>query len=226
LPERPAIVTFVTRALTAVADPERAVAMAAYMKTDMPFHGVSSPARRPIARDLKRLFPPGSSAEYTNNVEVLWAVAHREEKYLAIDYALSFKKLIVFEQIDLYQRMVVEGAWWDLVDVIASDLVGRVVLDKRERMRPILEKWIDDDNMWLRRTALLAQLRHKGATDEQMLFDFCRRRAHEKEFFIRKAIGWALREYARVDPEAVRTFLVENEPYLSGLSRREAAKHL
>jgi 3-methyladenine DNA glycosylase AlkD len=80
--------------------------------------------------------------------------------------------------------------------------------------------------MWMRRTALLAQLRHKTATDEAMLFDFCRRRAHEKEFFIRKAIGWALREYARVNPGAVRSFLSENEAYLSGLSRREAARHL
>ena len=200
--------------------------MAAYMKTDMPFYGVSSPARRPIARELKQTFPAGSDIEYRDNVRLLWELPHREEKYLAIDYALSFKKLITFEQIGLYREMVVEGAWWDFVDAIAADLVGRVVSNDRERMRPILEEWIDHDDMWLRRTSLLAQLRHKRDTDQAMLFDFCRRRAHEKEFFIRKAIGWALREYARVDPEAVRSFLRENEAHLSGLSRREAAKHL
>jgi 3-methyladenine DNA glycosylase AlkD len=209
-----------------VEDPERAVVMAAYMKTDMPFYGVSSPNRRPIARELKQLYPAGSATEYRDNVRLLWALPHREEKYLAIDYALSFKKLITFEQIGLYQQMVVEGAWWDFVDAIASDLVGRVVLIDRARMRPTLEAWIDHDDMWLRRTALLAQIRHKTATDEAMLFDFCRRRAHEKEFFIRKAIGWALREYARANPEAVRGFLRDYEAQLSGLSRREAGKHL
>ena len=220
------MVAFVRRSLKALEDPERAISMAAYMKTDMPFYGVSSPSRRPIARELKMLYPAGSAAEYRYNVLLLWALPHREEKYLAIDYALSFKKLITIDQVDLYRQMVVEGAWWDFVDVIASDLVGRVVLVDREGTRPTLEEWIDYQDMWLRRTALLAQLRHKGATDEAMLFDFCRRRAHEKEFFIRKAIGWALREYARGDPEAVRSFLSENESILSGLSRREAAKHL
>jgi 3-methyladenine DNA glycosylase AlkD len=226
LPKQPEIVDFVREALKAVEDPQRAISMAAYMKTDMPFYGVSSPARRPIARELKQTFPAGSGAEYRDNVRLLWALPHREEKYLAIDYALSFKKLITIEQIDLYRQMVVEGAWWDFVDVIASDLVGRVVLTDRAIMRPTLEEWIDHDDMWLRRTALLAQLRHKAATDRTLLFDFCRRRAHEKEFFIRKAIGWALREYARADPDAVRSFLSENEASLSGLSRREAAKHL
>ena len=220
------MVAFVRRSLKAVEDPERAVSMAAYMKTDMPFYGVSSPARRPIARELKLLYPAGSATEYRENVRVLWALPHREEKYLAIGYALSFKKLITIEQIDLYQQLVLEGAWWDFVDVIASDLVGRVVLTDRARMRPTLEEWIDHDDMWLRRTALLAQLRHKTTTDEAMLFDFCQRRAHEKEFFIRKAIGWALREYARVNPEAVRGFLRDHEAHLSGLSRREAGKHL
>jgi 3-methyladenine DNA glycosylase AlkD len=220
------MVAFAREALKAVADPERAISMAAYMKTDMAFYGVSSPARRPIARELKLLSPAGSASEYRDNVLVLWALSHREEKYLAIDYALAFKKLITIDQIDLYRQMVVEGAWWDFVDVIASDLVGRVALVEREKMQPILEEWIDHDDMWLRRTALLAQLRHKAATDEAMLFDFCRRRAHEKEFFIRKAIGWALREYARVNPEAVRGFLRDHEAQLSGLSRREAGKHL
>lgn len=209
-----------------MADPERAAPMAAYMKTSMPFYGVASPLRRPIARELKLQFPPGSPDGYRTNVLLLWALPHREEKYLAIGYALSFKKLITFEQIGLYHQLVTEGAWWDFVDVIASDLVGRVVLDDRARMRSILEEWIDGEDMWLRRTALLCQIRHKQATDEAMLFDFCRRRAHEKEFFIRKAIGWALREYARVNPEAVRQFLRVNEAGLSGLSRREAAKHL
>ena len=93
-------------------------------------------------------------------------------------------------------------------------------------MQSVLNRWIDGEDMWLRRSAILCQNRHKERTDQEMLFDFCLRRAHEKEFFIRKAIGWALREYARTRPEEVRAFLLEHGDKLSGLSRREAAKHL
>jgi 3-methyladenine DNA glycosylase AlkD len=121
---------------------------------------------------------------------------------------------------------VTEGAWWDFVDDVASHLVGRVTLLERESVRPVLERWIDHPDMWLRRTAILSQLGHKDKTDWEMLADFCLRRAHEKEFFIRKAIGWALREYARIEPDVVRRFATENRERLSGLSFREATKHV
>lgn len=196
------------------------------MKTTMPFYGVSSPARRLVARRLRDECPPGSAGEYRAQVEELWSLAHREEKYLAIDVAQAHRRFITFEQLDLYERMVREGGWWDSVDEIAAHLVGRVVLDDRERMRPVLERWIDDPDLWIRRTAILSQLLHKDRTDAEMLFDFCLRRAGEKEFFIRKAIGWALRQYARTDPEAVRQFVAAHSGSLSGLSVREATKHL
>lgn len=220
------IVSFTQAELRSRADPVQARPMQAYMKTDMPFYGVTSPLRRQISRELKARFRPQDGAEYRENVLALWALPHREEKYLAIGYATDFKSHIVFEHIDLFRRLVVEGAWWDFVDAIASHLVGRVVLNDRERMRPFLEQWIDDDDLWLRRTALLCHLGHKGETDWAMLFDFCLRRAGETEFFIRKAIGWALREYSRVEPDRVRQFLADHRPELSGLSYREAAKHL
>jgi 3-methyladenine DNA glycosylase AlkD len=89
-----------------------------------------------------------------------------------------------------------------------------------------MNAWIDDPNMWIRRVAILSQLRHKAETDEAQLFRYCLGRAHEKEFFIRKAIGWSLRDYAHAAPERVRAFLAAHEGALSGLSRREAAKHL
>lgn len=200
--------------------------MQAYMKTSMPFYGVSSPVRRLVARRLRDEFPPATTAEHRAQVEDLWALAHREEKYLAIDLAQSYLRFITFDQLGLYERMVREGAWWDFVDEIAAHLVGRVVLDDREQMRPILEQWIDDTDLWIRRTAILSQLLHKERTDAAMLFDFCLRRAGDKEFFIRKAIGWALRQYARTDPEAVREFVASHSDSLSGLSIREATKHL
>ena len=220
------LVEYVQSELRRLADPEKAPQMAAYLKTDMPFYGVQTPARRALGRDLRKQFPPQSAAEYRSQIEALWQLPHREEKYLAIGVAAAHRDFITFEQIDLYQRLVSEGAWWDLVDAVASGIIGKVVLNERSRMRPLLDEWIDCDDMWLRRTAIICQLEHKDQTDVDMLFDYCRRRSFEKEFFIRKAIGWALRQYARTDPEAVTGFLIEHREQLSGLSFREAAKHL
>ena len=217
---------FIQSELAALGDPARAAPMQAYMKTDMPFYGVPKPLRVPIARQLKERFAPGDAEEYRRNVLALWALPHREEKYLAVGYAEMFRSFITIDQIDLYERLISEGAWWDFVDEVASHLVGRVVRNDRERMRPILEGWIEHSDMWLRRTAILSQLGHKDKTDWPMLADFCLRRAGEKEFFIRKAIGWALREYARVEPDLVRDFAHDHREQLSALSFREATKHL
>lgn len=220
------MVSFVRAELAKLADPARAVPMAAYMKTEMPFYGVPKPGRVPIAREVKAKFPPVDAEDYRRKVLALWGLPHREEKYLAIGYAWTFPEHVVFSQVDLFERMIVEGAWWDFVDELASPIVGKIVLEDRVLMRPVLEQWVDGSDMWLRRTAILCQNRHKRQTDQAMLFDFCLRRSDEKEFFIRKAIGWALREYARTRPNEVRRFLAEHGDELSGLSRREAAKHL
>jgi len=221
-----ALTGFVAAELAAVADPDRAAPMAAYMKTDMPFYGVPAPRRSPIAVEAVRRFPPGGRDEYRVGTLALWNRPHREEKYLAIEYARAFPRYITLSSVPLYRRMIIEGAWWDLVDEIAVHLVGRVLLTQRERMTPKVEAWIDDPHLWLRRTAIISQLGHKEATDAELLFEACNRRMEEKEFFIRKAIGWALRDYARTDPEAVVEFVTANRDRLSGLSYREATKHL
>ncbi len=110
--------------------------------------------------------------------------------------------------------------------MVALNLVGKVLLDEREKLKPKLDRWVDDRNMWLRRTAIISQLKHKDRTDEAWLFDICLRRCEEKEFFIRKAIGWALREHAKTSPAGVKSFLRTHGDKLSGLSFREAAKPL
>ncbi len=220
------LVAFVAAELSARADPESAAAMAAYMKTDMPFYGVKTPERRRILREVMRRFRVTSHRDYERAVTALWRRPHREEKYLAIDVAGSYPVHIVLASVPVYRTMVTEGAWWDLVDGVAADLVGKVARDQPAEMGPILDEWIDDPDMWLRRTAIIAQLRHKGATDEARLFRYCLARAHEREFFIRKAIGWALREYAKTDPDAVRRFVLDNREMWSGLTYREATKHL
>jgi 3-methyladenine DNA glycosylase AlkD len=175
---------------------------------------------------MRRRFPISSRAEYLAAVKALWERPHREEKYCAIGLAVDYPEYITIGSVPLYRRMVVEGAWWDFVDDIAIRLVGRVLLEDRSRMHPKLDRWIDDPDMWIRRTAILSQIKHKDRTDQEQLFEYCLSRAHEKEFFIRKAIGWALREYAKTDPDAVREFAVEHRGELSGLSFREATKHI
>lgn len=216
----------VEEALAEQANPEKAEGMQAYMKTDMPFYGVQKPARTPILRDLVRLFPPGSREEYEALVEALWELPHREEKYLAQGVATAHRRFIVPASLPLYRRMIVEGAWWDLVDEVATHLIRPLVIGYPDDAWPEVDPWIDDVDLWLRRSAIICQVGAKEDTDVERLFRFCEVRMGEKDFFIRKAIGWALRDYARTDPRAVADFVLENKDRLSGLSYREATKHI
>jgi 3-methyladenine DNA glycosylase AlkD len=222
----PAAIAFARRELRAHADAAAAPDMARYMKTSMPFYGVKTPDREPIVRELAERWPPQTAKDYRDLILGLWAQPHREEKYLAISLAQRHRRFITPTALPLYKRLIVEGAWWDLVDGVAGNLVGTVLLEHRDRTTPLLRKWLGDDDLWLRRTAIISQLTHKAATDAAFLFECCAARAHETEFFIRKAIGWALRQYARTDPAAVRHFVTQHGDALSGLSRREAVKHL
>jgi 3-methyladenine DNA glycosylase AlkD len=217
---------FVRDELRKRADPAKAVQMAAYMKTDMPFYGVQKPDREPVLRAMHVHFVPHSFAEYESGIAALWQLPHREEKYAAIEFAMRHRRHIIPEALPLYERLIREGAWWDLVDPVAASLAGCLLLQHRARVEAALDAWIEDDDMWVRRAALLAHLKHKGQTDERRLFAQCLSLAGEKEFFIRKAIGWALREYAKTAPEAVDAFLHAHRDTLSPLSLREASKHL
>lgn len=216
----------VQSALADAADPEKAAGMQAYMKTDMPFYGVQKPERARILRRLRKEHPPADHGQYLSLATALWELPHREEKYLAQGVATAFPKWIIPESFPLYERFVVEGAWWDFVDEIATQLIRRLIVEHPDQTWPVVDRWIDDEDMWLRRTAILCQIGARERTDTGRLFAFCERRAFEREFFIRKAIGWALREQARTDPEAVARFVVEHRDRLSGLSYREATKHI
>jgi 3-methyladenine DNA glycosylase AlkD len=217
---------FATEALAAVAEPSKAKGMQAYMKTDMPFYGVQKSARVGILHDLVTAYPPSDRAEYEQLVLGLWRLPHREEKYLALGAARHFQQFVVPDSMPLYRRLIIEGAWWDLVDEVATHLIKDLVLGFPDEVWPVVDTWIDDDDMWLRRTAIICQVGAKDATDADRLFRFCSQRAFETEFFIRKAIGWALRQHARTDPEAVARFVTEHRARLSGLSYREATKHI
>lgn len=219
-----------------MADSSKANHMQRYCKTDMPMYGVQKQLRAQIEKKLYEFVSKQHSIEkkdslplplYQEYVQTLWDLSHREEKYLAIDLAQKYKHCVGLETLSLYEKMLREDfMWWDLVDPIATGIIGALTMDYRQNMEPILNAWIDDDNMWIRRTAILSQLKHKDQTNGVMLFKFCRCRMHEQEFFIRKAIGWALREYSKTNPEGVNAFLTHNKCQLSGLSHRTASRIL
>jgi 3-methyladenine DNA glycosylase AlkD len=220
------LVDFVRSSLDARANPEKAAGMQAYMKTDMPFFGVQKPGRVGILRDIKSRFAPRTHAEYLESAAALWELPHREEKYLAQGFAVAFPRHIVPDSLPLYRRFIVEGAWWDFVDETATHMIRELVMSHPEEIWPVVEGWVVGENMWLRRAAILCQVGAKTSTDSDRLFSFCTGRAHESEFFIRKAIGWALRDYARTDPDAVARFVTDHRAELSPLSVREASKHI
>ncbi len=219
-------VDFLTEQLQLYADPEKAAPMAAYMKTDMPFYGVQKPQRVQIQRAFKKEFTLVSITEIHALVEALWERPHREEKYLALELSATYKAMRVPASLPLLERLAREGAWWDFVDAIASSLVSPIFLAHRSETTPYVERWSEDERFWIRRLALLAHLKHKAKTDADLLFAHCRKCTPEKEVFIRKAIGWILREYGKAEPERVAQFLVEHRDEWSGLSWREGSRRL
>ena len=220
------LVDFVQSEFRKMADPVKAPQMQAYMKNRSPFYGINKPERVAVTRQFKKEFRPANQSEWTEAILALWNLQYREEKYAALDYAVQFPQYFEPESLKLYGQLVREGAWWDLVDFVVSQLVSPTLLCHREKVRPTIEQWIDDKSLWIRRTALLSQLKHKDQLDESQLFGHVLMRCEEKEFFIRKAIGWALRDYSWTNPEAIHSFLRQHGSKLSGLSIREASKEL
>lgn len=224
----------VRAALAGAGDPVRAAGQQAYMKSEMPYVGLTAPALRALLEPslVEHRFVDRGSWEAA--VLELWDDAtHREEWYAAIALLRhrAYGSWTDPALLPLLEHLVRTGAWWDVVDEIAGHLVGQVLLDHRVTVTPTMDAWSGDaGSLWIRRTAVLAQLRHGERTDtdllERVLVTNLDDTAYGKEFFIRKALGWALRQYARTDPAWVQTFVATHADRLSGLSRREALKHL
>lgn len=223
-----ALAARVRERLAAHADPEAARRSMAYLKTDQPMFGLKRPLLKPIWREARDDFAPADRERWEANIRRLYAEPEREFRYVALAYAGAFRRrrFLDAEALPLLEWLVREGPWWDLIDDLAANLLGRALAQDRARVQPQLDRWLADDELWLRRAALLSQLKHKADADAAWLFAACRQLAPETSFWIRKAIGWALRQHARADPDAVRAFLAETGDRLSPLSRREASKHL
>ena len=216
----------VRTAYAEAANPDDAPAMQAYMKSEMPFYGVKSPVQKQINSKLLKEFPITTLDEYSRIIRELWNASYREERYTAIAFARSHKKWCILEALPVYRMMIETGAWWDYVDTIAIHLIGDLLWKYPSDMKAELHRWIRDEHLWIRRSAVLAQNRYKDETDEGMLFDFCRLCMEEKTFWMRKAIGWALRDYSKTKPASVRQFVEENRERMSKVTLREAVKYI
>ncbi|HEY7595037.1 MAG TPA: DNA alkylation repair protein [Actinophytocola sp.] len=222
------LLTAVRAGLAELADPRKAPDMQRYMKSAMPFRGVSSPDRRVLGKRLFEEYPLSSVDEWRASILSLWRDAeYREERYLAIDLA-GHRRYAAWQTPDLvpmYDEMIVTGAWWDFVDELASRRIGPLLRAHREVLTPVMRRWATDADLWRRRTSIICQLQSKEDTDTGLLTYSIEANMGDRDFFIRKGIGWALRQFARTEPAWVRAF-VDAHPRLSPLSRREAMKHL
>lgn len=208
--------------LRVVADPSRAAGQQAYMKSAMPFLGVTVPASRQIARRVGRSLADGPAVRQA--ARSLWDDAtHREERYAAM--ALLGLRVVRADpaNVGLIEHMVRTGQWWDITDELAHRLADLHDAHPSGTANLVLV-WCRDPDLWIRRIAILSQLGRRDRVDAQVLMATIEPNLGDPDFFLRKAIGWALREYARVDPDWVRRFVADHD--LSPLSRREALKHL
>jgi 3-methyladenine DNA glycosylase AlkD len=229
------VVEAVCRELKKAGDPARAAGQQAYMKSAMPFRGVTAPDLKATLRPL--LADPAyrlvERDEWEATIRGLWDGAQfREERYAAL--AISGHRLYRpwardHSSMPLYRYLIETGAWWDFVDEIAARRVGPILRAHPETEAERIRSWAIAESMWLRRAAILSQLTSKGETDRPLLLDCITPNLADQEFFIRKAIGWSLRQYAHAGPSAaewVRRSVDQLGPALSPLSRREALKNL
>ncbi|MBO9602076.1 MAG: DNA alkylation repair protein [Novosphingobium sp.] len=215
--------------LADIAEPARAPAMQAYMKSAMPYLGVSSVPRRRLCKALFAGLEWPSSAAWQAEVLAVWRGAEfREERYCAIELCAlrSARRFHSTAALPMYEEMIVAGAWWDYVDEIAGHRLSEILRAEPAAMKRAMLEWAQGADMWKRRSAILCQLDAKGATDLDFLYACIAPSLSSKEFFLRKAIGWALRQYARTDPAEVARYVLEHAAQLSPLSRREATKHI
>lgn len=196
--------------------------MEAYMKNQFSFLGIRAGERKKLlARFLKE---QGEPVDLLGLVKILFQEEEREFQYVAIDLLSRYGKKQPSEAISVYEELVVQKSWWDTVDGLAGTVISNHFAMYPELIPSYNAKWIDGDNIWLARTAILFQLKYKEKTDAELLFSNCEKWLDSKEFFIQKAIGWALRQYAKESPKEVRRFVKSHS--LAPLSKREALKHI
>ncbi|MCA9513521.1 MAG: DNA alkylation repair protein [Myxococcales bacterium] len=233
-------------ALAARGDGARAAQQEAYMKSAMPYHGVAGGEVKAVAKEIGAAYAFATPEALLADVATIWdGAAFREERYVALMLAGHARARPLqglprtaraaappeagaraVAALDLYERLIVDGAWWDLVDELATHRVRALLAEHPALVAPRLRAWSQSGDVWLRRAAIIAQVGRKDATDKGLLEAAMAPALEEKVFWLRKAIGWALRDLARTDPAWVLAYVEREGGRMSGLSRREALKHV
>ena len=223
------LIRAINAALSERADPKKAPGMQAYMKSEMPYLGVSSALVREACKEIFPQHELHDAKDWRDTCLELWRSAkHREARYAAIELTgwRPYRAYWDLDAMPMFEEMIVTGAWWDYVDAIATNRVGPILKKHPGPMKKAMRRWSRSKDLWKRRTSILSQNRFKEETDVELLYDCIEPSIGSNEFFLRKAIGWALRELARSKPKEVARFVRDNEERLSGLSKREALKNV
>jgi 3-methyladenine DNA glycosylase AlkD len=206
------------------ADPAKAAKMAGYLRDQFPFLGIQMAPRRVLSKQILVGLPRPAETDLRDVALACWRLPEREYQYFAVDWLTRHARVATPNSLPMLRELITTKSWWDTVDALAAHVVGGIVTGYPDTAA-VMDDWARADNLWLARTAILHQLRRKDTTDADRLFGYCQALAGHQDFFIRKAIGWALRQYARTDPDAVGGFVAAH-PELSPLSVREALKHV
>lgn len=225
----PTLLTRVRGELKRISDPAKAPIMQAYMKSAMPYHGVQTPALKALCRGVFADVELPSAEKWQREVLALWRGARfREERYAALHLS-GHRRAREYQDpkaMPMYEELIVTGAWWDYVDMIASRRVGPILAAHPAPMKKKMLSWSRSPDLWKRRTSIICQLGFRRDVDLKLLFDCIEPSLGSKEFFLQKGIGWALRQVSWTNPKVVASYVREHERELSALSRREALKRI
>jgi len=204
-------------------DRELAIPMENYMKNNFSFFGIKNQPRKAILKPLWRKYKDEIKLDFRNIALALFDKTEREFHYCAMEIIFKeINKKFVKEDIQLIEKLITKNSWWDSVDFLAKYLLGNYLLQFPEKTLPIIERFSNSTNMWLNRSAIIFQLDYKVKTNFDLLKAECEKNKNSKEFFIQKAIGWALRDYSRFNPNGVQDYV--NSTQLKPLSQREALR--
>jgi 3-methyladenine DNA glycosylase AlkD len=206
------------------ADAYQAERMKAYMRNLFDFYGLQKDKRAEIARPFLKELVESSEDNIDEIVMFLWKQPQRECQYVAMEYIMKVHKKWTPATLSLFEYMIANKSWWDTVDFIASSLVGKLFQKFPQLIMPSVQKWDNQNQFWFHRTTLIFQLKYGAKTDQYLLFVQCEKYLSSKEFFMQKAVGWALRQYSKFNADAVRKFVDAHQ--LSTVSLREAKKYL
>lgn len=204
-------------------DPELARQMESYMRNKFKFYGLKTPERRKSYHDLIKLEKANKKIDW-KFLDQAWADEHREAQYFVCDYLIALEKYLKFEDIDHIFNYVKSKQWWDAIDSLIKP-IGNIGL-RDDRVTDLMLAWSKDDDFWVRRVAIEHQLLRKDKMNVKLLNAILENNLGSSEFFINKAIGWALRDYSKTNPDWVKNFISKHHNELATLSIKEGSKYL